>query len=143
MFRVGSRYLPYSCPISEGQYSLAWKQPSGFFYGTITLYGASFQRTSNGRLGSTRRHIHPAFPRGVRFALCRFRSPLLTASQLLSFPPPNKMLQFSGFRLHEGVSSEEDTKSHSVIPGSRAACTSPGHIAACHDLRPYQSLAIP
>ena len=38
-------------------------------------------------------HLHA----GIRFALCRFLSPVLTASQLVSFPPPTKMLQFGGF----------------------------------------------
>ncbi len=37
------------------------------------------------------------YPYGVRFGLCRFRSPLLTASRLLSFPPGTKMFQFPGF----------------------------------------------
>ena len=37
------------------------------------------------------------YPSGVRFGLCRFRSPLLTASRLLSFPPGTKMFQFPGF----------------------------------------------
>ena len=34
---------------------------------------------------------------GIQFVLHRFRSPLLTISQLLSLPPPTKMFQFSGF----------------------------------------------
>lgn len=32
--------------------------------------------------------------------------------------------------------------SHSAIPGSKAACASPGLIAACHDLLRYPSQAI-
>lgn len=36
---------------------------------------------------------------GVQFALCRFRSPLLTASLLLSFPAGTKMFQFPAFPL--------------------------------------------
>ncbi len=62
-------------------------------------------RTSTGvRLpvvGSAPGPVHPTSstgsPRGVRFGLCRFRSPLLTASRLLSFPPGTKMFQFPGF----------------------------------------------
>lgn len=49
-----------------------------------------------GMPGSTL-HIFPVFRRGIRFALRRFRSPLLTASRLISSPPLTKMLQFRGF----------------------------------------------
>ena len=44
-------------------------------------------------------HIYLALRQGIRFALCRFRSPLLTASRLVSFPPGTKMFQFPGFPL--------------------------------------------
>ena len=40
---------------------------------------------------------------GIRFALCRFRSPLLTASLLVSFPPPTKMFQSGGFPIPNGT----------------------------------------
>ena len=42
---------------------------------------------------------------------------------LVSFPPPTKMLPFGGFPLREGAYSR---KSHSGIPGSKAACAYPG-----------------
>ena len=35
-----------------------------------------------------------------RFGLIRFRSPLLTESLLLSFPPGNEMFQFPGLTAH-------------------------------------------
>ena len=42
-----------------------------------------------------------AFPDGSRrYWLIRFRSPLLTESLLLSFPPGTEMFQFSGFASH-------------------------------------------
>lgn len=43
---------------------------------------------------STSPHAHRM---GIRITLCRFRSPLLTASRLISFPLPTKMLQFGRF----------------------------------------------
>ena len=52
--------------------------------------------------GHTKRHIYPVFLQGIRFALLGVRSPLLTQSHLISFPPPTKMLQFSGFGLPQG-----------------------------------------
>ena len=42
---------------------------------------------------------------------------------LVSFPPPTKMLPFGGLPLREGAYSG---KSHSGIPGSKAACAYPG-----------------
>ena len=51
-------------------------------------------------------HIHPGFPPGVRFGLCRFRSPLLTASRLLSFPAGTQMFPFPAFPLPEGSAPE-------------------------------------
>ena len=44
----------------------------------------------NGRLTT------PHVPEGIRFELCRFRSPLLTTSRLISLPPPTEMFQFGG-----------------------------------------------
>jgi hypothetical protein len=48
-------------------------------------------------------HINPTSPsyyyKGFGLLNCRFRSPLLTASQLISFPADTKMLQFSAFLL--------------------------------------------
>jgi hypothetical protein len=40
-------------------------------------------------------------PRGGRFRLYPFRSPLLRASQLISLPPGTEMFQFPGFALAE------------------------------------------
>ncbi len=41
-------------------------------------------------------HMSTMLPWQIRFALYCFRSLLLTASQLVSFPPGTKMLQFPG-----------------------------------------------
>ena len=46
-------------------------------------------------LGS-KHHISPPSQEGIRFALRHFRSPLLMAYLLVSFPPPTKMLQSGG-----------------------------------------------
>ena len=40
--------------------------------------------------------LQPRQDKSRRFGLFRFRSPLLTESHSLSFPPPTKMFQFSG-----------------------------------------------
>jgi hypothetical protein len=70
--------------------------------------------------------------------LVRFRSPLLTESRLMSFPPATEMFQFAGFAFPAyGFSGEYPLRGglpHSEIPGSTVARTFPGLIAACHVL---------
>ncbi len=56
---------------------------SGFPYGAITHSGGAFQRLP--------------VPFCKITGLIRVRSPLLTESQLMSFPPGTEMFQFPGF----------------------------------------------
>jgi hypothetical protein len=87
--------------------------------------------------------LWPDFPDGsgsydTATGLVRVRSPLLTESRLMSFPPGTEMFQFPGFaspaygfswryRLRGGLP-------HSEIPGSKPARGSPRLNAACHVL---------
>ena len=71
---------------------------SDFAYGPFTLCGAAFQRlllsfraVAGGRPTTPERAFRP-----LRFGLVRVRSPLLTQSRLLSFPPGTEMFQFPG-----------------------------------------------
>ena len=52
---------------------------------------------------------------------------------LVSFPAGTKMLQFPAFAYLVVFLA----MSHSDIPGSRAACASPGLFAACHVLHRF------
>ena len=52
-------------------------------YGAITLFGPPFQGGSGSITAAT--------------GLVRVRSPLLTESRLISFPPATEMVQFAGF----------------------------------------------
>ena len=84
-----------------------------FTYGTLTLYGATFQNASvrqqlcNSVETLVRSPIkshnpEPATPPGLtprRFRLFPFRSPLLRESLLLSFPQGTEMFQFPWFPL--------------------------------------------
>ena len=76
----------------------------------------------------------------MRFGLLRFRSPLLSESFLLSFPPGTKMFQFPGFPSYAYVFSVRycnitcSAFPHSDICGSRLICSSPQLFAACHVL---------
>ena len=76
----------------------------------------------------------------MRFGLLRFRSPLLSESFLLSFPPGTKMFQFPGFpSCNYGFIARYcnitcSAFPHSDICGSRLICSSPQLFAACHVL---------
>ena len=87
--------------------------------------------------------LRPAFPDGSGNAkeatgLVRFRSPLLTESRLMSFPPATEMFQFAGFASPSyGFRRRYSLLSglpHSEIQGSTIARISPWLIAACHVL---------
>ena len=83
-------------------------------------------------------HVRPSFKGRIRFALCGFQSPLLAASQLISFPPGTETFHFPGLLLL----AERVAKSHSVISGSTITCISPELIAACHVLLQLSSQVI-
>jgi hypothetical protein len=67
----------YTCP------ALLEDLEFGFPYGAITHYGRPFQSRSGSYSQAT--------------GLVRVRSPLLTESRLMSFPPVTEMFQFTGF----------------------------------------------
>src|SRR5579883_2718764 len=79
-------------------------------------------------------------PRVQQVRLLRFRSPLLSQSRFLSFPPGTEMVHFPGFAhtrlwIHRAVRGFYPRGfPHSEIPGSKPACGSPRLIAACHVL---------
>src|SRR5690625_28995 len=79
-------------------YSGTHAQPHNpFTYGTNTHYGAAFKQL---RLKSQdRTHAGPTTPnpKGARFRLLPFRSPLLRESIFLSIPSGTKMFQFPEF----------------------------------------------
>jgi hypothetical protein len=70
----------------------------------------------------------------------RFRSPLLSQSRFLSFPPGTEMVHFPGFArtrlwIHRAVwRFYPHGFPHSEIPGSKPVCGSPRLIAAYHVL---------
>ena len=79
---------------------------------------------------------------GIRFVLGPFRSPLLRASRLISFPSPTRMLYFGEFPFLAECPLR-DRSSDSVIGGSQVPCAYPPLIAAWHDLPRRPSPAIP
>ena len=128
------------------------KTDPDYTYGAITLSGVPFQGTSAfPDLFCTGAHTPHLC---IRFTLCRFRSPLLTASKqtdvdkiyihlfFLSFPAGTKMFQFPAFPILSDRPLKKDRKSHSGISGSRAAYASPELFAAGHALLRLPSQAI-
>ena len=112
---------------------------NNFAYGTFTPFGPAFQPRSAIVLCA----VLWSLPRTyyyMRFGLFQFRSPLLSESIFLSFPPGNEMFQFPGFpsytylfsiRYHDITRGEFP---HSDICGSPFICNSPQLFAACHVL---------
>lgn len=145
VFRIGRLYLPSSRAISNARYSGSLQSRcDGSAYGTLTLCGPSFQARS-ARVASECGGPYPTSPRprrtGIRFVLCRVRSPLLAASRLISCPPPTRMLYFGGFPFLAECPLR-DRSSDSVIGGSKVPCAYPPLIAAWHDLLRRSSRAI-
>lgn len=66
-------------------------------------------------------HLLPSYPSRIQRDLTGFHSLLLTGSQLISFPPPTKMLHFGGLLR---------TTAHHQIHGSKTACVYPWRFAA-------------
>jgi hypothetical protein len=146
VFRIGRLYLPASRAISNARYS-GYLQSRPFRLPT-GLSPTAVRRSRHVRLrksAGTEVH-HSTSPRphraGIRFVLCRVRSPLLTASRLISCPPPTRMLYFGGFPFLAECPLR-DRSSDSVIGGSRVPCAYPPLIAAWHDLHRRPSPAIP
>src|SRR6266851_2253344 len=81
-------------------YPGAGTDPSPAAYGTITLYGRTFQNASARVLRSCNPVLQPQGGKPPWFRLIRFRSPLLTESRFLSFPRGNEMFQFPPFAMH-------------------------------------------
>ncbi len=101
IFRVGTCFSPL-----PAQYPMHGTQVnrSNTFRLMLTGLSPSMAPRSRGLLlhqvGGDRtlqHHIPSRFLDQVRFALCPFRSPLLRASRLLSFPPLTKMFHLRGF----------------------------------------------
>ena len=107
-----------SCP------ALLKDRDPGFPYGAVTRSGPPFQTLP----------VTPATTTG----LFRFRSPLLTESRLMSFPPATEMFQFAGFASRAyGFSTGYPSQGglpHSETRGSKSARLSPRLFAACHVL---------
>jgi hypothetical protein len=146
VFRIGSLYLPASRVISNTRYS-GYLQ-SRLFRSPTGLSPSMVRRSRHVRLGklaSTEVHYSTSprrHPTGIRFVLCRFRSPLLAASHLISCPPPTRMLYFGGFPFL-AESPLRERRPDSVIGGSMVPCAYPPLIAAWHDLHRRLSPAIP
>src|SRR6059058_3989037 len=111
-----------------------------FVYAAITLYGPTFQRGStNDWIGNSTvaGPTTPVTPEGkTGLGYIRFRSPLLSESRLLSFPPGTEMVHFPGFARTclciqwDVIRFYRIGFPHSEIPGSMPTCGSPRLIAA-------------
>lgn len=146
VFRIGRLYLPASRAISNARYSGSLQSRLGVW--RTGLSPSVVCRSRHVRLtprASTEVHYSTSpgpHRAGIRFVLCRVRSPLLAASHLISCPPPTRMLYFGGFPFLAECPLR-DRSSDSVIGGSQVPCAYPPLIAAWHDLHRRLSPAIP
>lgn len=93
--------MPWSAQIHTGFHVYGVTQDTTksllvFEYGTVTLFGRPFQNV----LLTIVFYIVVLLPQRNKFlwfGLFRVRSPLLTESRLMSFPPGTEMFQFPGF----------------------------------------------
>ena len=128
----------FACPVVL---RIPLRVRQAFGYVAITLCGPAFQRVhlASGLVTLLTRSCNPAV-QARRFRLFRFRSPLLSESLLIYFPPGTEMVHFPGLArtrlcIQRAVSRvHRDGFPHSEIPGSKPACGSPGLIAASHVL---------
>jgi hypothetical protein len=107
----------------------------------FTFSGPAFQRVhlASGLITLLTRSYNPDV-QAHRFGLFRFRSPLLSESRLIYFPPGTEMVHFPGLartRLciqRAVIWFYQIGFPHSDIPGSRPVCGFPGLFAAYHVL---------
>ena len=122
---------------------------NAFAYGALTLYGwLSQYHSTDLAFGNCPRSLQQPPERSYypvlrnacrlarnRFRLLPFRSPLLRVSLRFLLCPATEMFHFADFApAYAGLRPKPEGLPHSDIPGSRVACTSPGHFVACHVL---------
>lgn len=76
--------------------TLMWQSLHNFPYGALTLYGALFQEASGHYVAIHHPHL-PFIAKWDSECPVRLSLVLLTASQLISFPPGTKIFQFPGY----------------------------------------------
>jgi hypothetical protein len=115
MFSLGGGCPPDSREISDPRYSRTGHVLSHLKHGTITLLGPPFQESCYMRVGLKGRLTTPHLPAlsgGIRFRLCCFHSPLLTASRFGFFSCPYADVSTQGVPDPYGSSHEWDESSH-------------------------------
>jgi hypothetical protein len=128
----------YTCPVVL---RIPLRVRSSFGYMAITFCGPAFQRVhlKVGLVTLLTRSYNPPV-QAQRFGLFRFRSPLLSESRLIYFPPGTEMVHFPGLARTRLYIQRAVTRVHRVgfphsdISGSKPACGSPKLFAACHVL---------
>ena len=102
VFRIGSRWDPcsgwkFDQPYSGYQKSSFWPSSTWVSH-SVPLLSSRLRVNQLASALVQTPHCY-CLSAELRFVLCCFHSPLLTASQLLSFPAVNKMFQFSAFAI--------------------------------------------
>ena len=113
-------------------YRVTQELPRGvlvFDYRSLTFYGAGFHPL---HLTNSLPHRGPTTPQAsLWFGLVRFRSPLLTESHSLSFPPVTEMFHFTGCRSHAPMYSERGDRAL-PLPGYPIRKSTGQRLCAAH-----------
>ena len=102
---VGDPQLPAGIPTHGTQVTLhtLGLTPTGLSPSTASRSRELRLHPSGAYGGHLQLHIPSEFPQRVRFGLCRFPSPVLTASRLISFPAGTEMFHFPAFPIPKGI----------------------------------------
>jgi hypothetical protein len=127
-----------SCPVVL---RIPLRVRQAFGYMAFTFFGPAFQRVhlASGLITLLTRSYNPRV-QALRFGLFRVRSPLLSESRLIYFPPGTEMVHFPGLARTRLCIQRAVTRfyrvgfPHSDIPGSKPVCGFPRLIAAYHVL---------
>ena len=120
----------------QGQLLSLWQNPIHLRsrgYHPLRRHVPEHLSSENGILYAITHHISTTLPWQIQFGLFRFRSPLLTESQLISLPRPTQMLHFGQFALpsikqgsvkRDLIRKSRDQRSHAPTPGLSQLATS-------------------
>ena len=101
MFSLGGCFPPSSLAIDEASYSGVSTTSLSICLQDYNLLlcaiSGNFSYRSQGRIRWAEHYISRPFRVGIRFGLTRFRSPLITGSQLISLPAGTQMFPSPAF----------------------------------------------
>ena len=91
---------------------------TGLSPSTMWLSSQLWLKKNRDLIAASTPHISIMLPQLIRFGLCRFRSPLLTVSQLISFPLATQMFPFAEVHIPQREQKKPEGFSYEVAFGN-------------------------